>query len=152
MISYVVGFVILGLVAFFLLETVSGLAVDAHVSWQYVALKLGVTLTAAAAATVAFQFGSRLVNRSHSGKRAALELKAIGPFLADVDDEELVRRAKISFVERMFGRAWDVEPGTDSKSNGDNGDAAGSATRCWTSLGDSFNGAGSRQRSGPPTG
>lgn len=127
MVSYAVGFVILGLVAWFLLDSVSGLAVDAKVSWQYVALKLGITVTAAAAATVAFQLGSRLVNRSHSGKRAALELKAIGPFLADVDDEELVRKAKISFVERMFGRAWDVEPGSESKSNGENGSVASSA-------------------------
>ena len=56
---------------------------------------------------VAFQFGTTALNRASTNKRVQLELGTIGTFLADVGDEEAVQEAKLAFVNRMFGRAWD---------------------------------------------
>lgn len=106
-IAYVLGFGLLVAIGGYLVHTVNGVARDDAVSWQYVALKLGLTLTAAAASGVAFQFGHQALSRSSTNKRVQLELATIGTFLADVDDEEAVKRAKLSFVDRTFGRAWD---------------------------------------------
>jgi hypothetical protein len=63
---------------------------------------------------VAFQFGSHALTRANTNKRIELELRAIGPFLADVDDEEAVKKAKIAFMGRMFGRAWDENRSAES--------------------------------------
>jgi hypothetical protein len=35
-----------------------------------------------------------------------LELRAIGPFFADIEDPEALKEAKRAFVERSFGRGW----------------------------------------------
>jgi hypothetical protein len=106
-IAYVLGFAALIALGYYLLETISDVSKDESVSWQYVALKLGLTLTAIAASGVAFQFGSHALTRAATNKRVQLELGTIGTFLADVDDDAAVQQAKVDFVNRMFGRAWE---------------------------------------------
>ncbi len=109
-VAYVLGFATLLGLGIYLIQTVSNVSKDEQVSWQYVALKLGLTATAIAVATVAFQFGGHALSRANSNKRVQLELGTIGSFLADVDDEAAVQKAKLDFVDRMFGRAWDQKP------------------------------------------
>ena len=80
-------------------------------SWQYVFLKIGLSATIIGAATVSFTLGHRFLHSSSTNKRLELELAALGPFLADVDedDEGTVRKAKLDFMERTFGRTWDAK-------------------------------------------
>jgi hypothetical protein len=104
--------IIAGFLAFlggaaFVVKTISSLKPDDNVSWQYTALKFGLTLTIVAAAVVAVRFGSDFLSKAHTAKRTELELKAIGLFLADVADADKVEQAKLAFVDRMFGRAWE---------------------------------------------
>lgn len=113
-VAYVLGFSLLVSLGFYLVTTIGSLAKDETVPWQYVGLKLGLTITAIAASGVAFQFGSHALSRANTNKRVQLELGAIGTFLADVDDEEQVKKAKVDFVNRMFGRAWDEKPESGS--------------------------------------
>lgn len=115
-IAYVLGFALLVVLAVYLIHTVAGVSKDEDVSWQYVALKLGLSITAIAASGVAFQFGSHALGRANTNKRVQLELGTIGTFLADVEDENAVKQAKVDFVTRMFGRAWD-EKGVASPSD-----------------------------------
>jgi len=122
-VAYVLGFGLLVGLAGYLIGTVADVAKDEEVSWQYVALKLGLTLTAVAAAGVAFQFGSHALTRANTNKRVQLELGTIGTFLADVEDDDAVQKAKVDFVNRMFGRAWDEVPGK-RESNNESGSVA----------------------------
>jgi hypothetical protein len=93
--------------AVFVVMTISSLKPSDDVSWQYTTLKFGLTLTIVAAAVVAVRFGSEFLSKAHTAKRTELELKAIGLFLADVADADKVEQAKLDFVDRMFGRAWE---------------------------------------------
>lgn len=42
--------------------------------------------------------------------RVQVELGTISTFLTDVDDDAAVQQAKVDFVNRMFGRAWEEKP------------------------------------------
>lgn len=77
--------------------------------WQAVALKLSITAILGGVVTVAFRYAGKAIGRSTSFKRQELELRALGPFLAEVSGAEA---AKVEFVKRAFGRAWD--PGTST--------------------------------------
>ena len=114
-VAYALGFLLLVALAGYLLVTVADVSRNDEVSWQYVALKLGLTLSAVAASGVAFQFGSHALSRASTNKRVQLELGTIGTFLADVGDEEAVQSAKVDFVNRMFGRAWERSSHNDSE-------------------------------------
>ncbi|GHF60972.1 hypothetical protein FHX82_002721 [Amycolatopsis bartoniae] len=105
---YFLGFGILGFVAWHLIQTLGQISIISTPSWQYVSLKLGVTVTAAVAAGVSFRVASAAISRAGTNKRVQLELGTIGTFLADVNDEERVKQAKMEFVDRMFGRAWET--------------------------------------------
>lgn len=52
----------------------------------------------------------RFLHSSSTNKRLELELAALGPFLADVDEDDdgTVRKAKLAFMERAFGRTWEA--------------------------------------------
>lgn len=102
-IGYAVGVVILVCMAIDLARTLDTIKEGDAVSWQFVAIKLGLTTAAAAAAAVAIQFGSRSMGRSDASKRTELELRAIVPFLADVDPAQSAK-ARIEFVDRSFGQ------------------------------------------------
>lgn len=86
--------------------TVHNVGTDERISWQYTALKLGVTITIVAASAVAFRLGASFLSRAGNSKRMELELRAIGPFFADIEDAEALKEAKRAFVERSFGRGW----------------------------------------------
>jgi hypothetical protein len=115
-IAYIFGFAALVGLGWFLIDTLGSIKPNQSVSWQYVSLKLGVTITTIGAATVAFQLGYRFIQRSSTNKRVELELRAINTFLADLGDTAEVKKAKLDFVERMFGRAWE---GQDSGAGDD---------------------------------
>ncbi|WP_134738512.1 hypothetical protein [Nocardioides sp. 503] len=100
----ILGFLTLALGVWLIVRTVSKVSADEDITWQYTGLKLGVTLTIVAASAVAFRLGGVFLSRSSSNKRMELELRAIGPFFADIDDEDAVRDAKKAFVERSFGQ------------------------------------------------
>jgi hypothetical protein len=101
----VLGFITLAIGIGLVVKTVSSVTADERITWQYTALKLGITLTIVAASAVAFRLGGTFLSRSSANKRTELELRAIGPFFADIDDEVAVRDAKKAFVERSFGQA-----------------------------------------------
>lgn len=103
--SFALG-TVLFIVAFCILtNSVQAISPDTHATWQWVSLKLGLTLTIGAAASFLMALGNRFYRDSTNSKRVELELRAIGPFLADVD-EEAARETKVKFADRMFGHAW----------------------------------------------
>ena len=75
----------------------------ANVTWQWLAAKLSVGAIIGAGSTVAFSLGGRFIKSSSSMKRRELELRAIIPFLAEVDAEK-AEDAKLAFLDRTFGR------------------------------------------------
>lgn len=102
----VLGFIALAIGLAFIGWTLHSVGADEKISWQYTTLKLGVTITIVAASAVAFRLGGIFLSRSSANKRMELELRAIGPFFADIEDEAAVRDAKKAFVERSFGQGW----------------------------------------------
>ncbi|WP_409463260.1 hypothetical protein [Amycolatopsis sp. GA6-003] len=120
-VAYVAGFGALLWLAVYLVNTIAAISSNFSPTWQYVALKLGLTVTAAVAAGVAFQFGSNALSRAGTNKRVQLELGTIGTFLSDVGDEDKVEKAKLDFVDRTFGRAWEPASKRDAEKASDNG-------------------------------
>lgn len=113
------GFLTLAIGLAVIVRTLSHLGFEQKISWQYTALKLGVTLTIIAASAVAFRLGGMFIARSGSSKRLELELRAIGPFFADIDDPEALKEAKRAFVERSFGHGWGEKPASTQAPDGD---------------------------------
>lgn len=105
LVAYGLGIGLLIGVGIYLLLTVGDVERDSEVSWQYITLKIGLTVTVVAASTVLFQVGRQALRQANDNKKTELELRAIGPFLADVDDESAARDAKIAFIQRSFGRS-----------------------------------------------
>jgi hypothetical protein len=99
--------------------TLSQVGADEPISWQYTTLKLGVTITIVATSAVAFRLGAIFLSRSGTSKRMELELRAIGPFFADIEDPEALKEAKRAFVERSFGRGWGEKPSDGQPANSD---------------------------------
>lgn len=79
---------------------------QAGLSWPQVALKLGLTTGIGGIAAVAFRFGGQALARATSFKRQELELRALTPFLQDVEGSD---EAKLDFVRQAFGQAWQTE-------------------------------------------
>lgn len=111
--SNILGFITLGVGIGLIVRTLSKVTANEHITWQYTTLKLGITLTIIAASAVAFRLGGTFLSRSSANKRMELELRAIGPFFADIDDAIAVRDAKKAFVERSFGQGWSTERQSD---------------------------------------
>lgn len=106
--AYGIGILLLVGAAAFLFFTILGVGPTDDVSWEWVSLKLGIAVTALGASTIAIRLGGRFINNSAINKRVELELRAIGPFLADVGDgKSAVGQAKLLFVQRAFGRTWE---------------------------------------------
>jgi len=80
--------------------------------WETVVLKLALTAAAGSIAAVAFRFGGQATRRATSFKRQELELRALQPFLKDVEGAD---SAKTSFLERAFGHAWTESTGGKSE-------------------------------------
>lgn len=106
--AYGIGILLLVGAATFLFFTILGVGPTDAVSWEWVSLKLGIAVTAIGASTIAIRLGGRFIHNSAINKRVELELRAIGPFLADVGDgTSAVGQAKLLFVQRAFGRTWE---------------------------------------------
>lgn len=112
LVAYGIGFAALFSAAGVLAWIVHGLSMNQTMSWQFVALKAGLGATIIGGASVAFSLGRRLLQRADDNKRIELELRALGPFLADVDYQK-VQEAKLDFAKRRFG----VSSETDRESN-----------------------------------
>lgn len=111
--AFVVGILaILGAGAY-LLWAMSSLGPEQNATWQWVTMKFGVTATIVGGASVAIALGNKFLRNASGNKRVELELRAIGPFLADVDDDEAARKVKLDFVDRVFGHAWET-PANDA--------------------------------------
>lgn len=78
---------------------------DTNSAWEAVYLKSGIIGLCAGGATVAFTLGSRSLRQVNSFKRMELELRAIGPFLANVPETDMAE-SKTEFLARAFGHAW----------------------------------------------
>lgn len=113
------GFVALAIGLGVIAWTLHSVGINDEVSWQYTTLKLGVTVTIVAASAVAFRLGSLFLSRSSTSKRMELELRAIGPFFADIEDEAALMEAKKAFVERSFGRGWGDKSKADKSASGE---------------------------------
>ena len=98
------GGLVAGLIVY--LCTVGGVSVS-KLNWEEITLKFGFSAAIVGGATIAFSLGRRSLKLSSTYKRMELELRAIGPFLADVDDSDATKK---SFIDRSFGRSWDSEP------------------------------------------
>lgn len=74
-----------------------------EVSWQWTALKLSVAALISIGATICITFAKKFLDQSTAAKQTELELRAIHPFLADLDDKEMADKTKVEFIERTFG-------------------------------------------------
>jgi hypothetical protein len=79
----------------------------ANLSWKEVTLKLGFTAAVLGGSAIAFQLGKKSLKDSNAYKRVELELRAIGPFLADVENADEV---KTEYIKKSFGKSWDQVP------------------------------------------
>lgn len=87
-----------GLVVY--LNVFGGLSLE-KLSWEAITLKFGFSAAIVGGAAIAFKLGSRSFKLSSTYKRTELELRAIGPFLADVAESD---QTKKDFIERSFGQ------------------------------------------------
>lgn len=106
LIAYALGFGALTLGAYAVIKTFKDIAPDDEISWQYATLKLGLTVSALAAAVVAFRLGSHLLAQAATSKRFELELKAIGPLFSKDSEQATLESVKKDLVERSFGHGW----------------------------------------------
>lgn len=85
-----------------LILALRSIGADDSITWQYAVLKIGATATIVGASAVAFRLGGKFLAESSANKRMELELRAIGPFFADVEDPAVLQGVKKAFVERAF--------------------------------------------------
>lgn len=100
---------------------ITSFGVQEELSWPWLTLKVGLTLALGGLATVLFRYGQQSLQTSRSYKRIELELRAIGPFLSGISDGALADAAKIAFLKRTFGKAWE---GNKRESNASQPDGA----------------------------
>lgn len=104
--SYLVGFAALATGIWLVVQAVGDIKPTDDVSWQFTAVKLGLTATAVFAAVVAFRLGSHLLAEASTAKRFELELKAVGPLFPTEEEQETLRAVKKDLIERSFGQGW----------------------------------------------
>ncbi|MBT9607749.1 hypothetical protein [Microbacterium sp.] len=112
---YLLGFALLVLAAVPLIWLIfeGSKTSGGDVNWTTIITRLGIGVLAGSAATVAIRLGSRLINNANAIKRMELELRAIGPFLANVSEKPKVDDAFIELVGKAFGNTY-----ADTKSTG----------------------------------
>lgn len=108
-------------IAWLTIVAITSFGVQEELSWPWLTLKVGLTLALGGLATVLFRYGQQSLQTSRSYKRIELELRAIGPFLSDISDGALADAAKIAFLKRTFGKAWE---GNKRESNASQPDGA----------------------------
>ncbi|HKV99996.1 MAG TPA: hypothetical protein VJN96_09230 [Vicinamibacterales bacterium] len=72
-------------------------------SWPHFAGRLALTLTAGAFVAYSAAQGDRFVESERRNRKLALELEALGPFLAPLPDE-MRQKFRLELGDRMFGR------------------------------------------------
>lgn len=93
-----------------------------EVSWNRILIRGAIGVLAGSAAAVLIRLGGRFVNSANQSKRMELELKAIGPFLANVKDNTQVDKAKIDLIGRSFGKTYGIANQGKSASEGSSRD------------------------------
>lgn len=81
-----------------------GLDVKVVPQWGLIAVRVAIGILAGSAATVVIRLGARLISDANASKRMELELRSVGPFLANVVDPAEVDAARIALVARAFGQ------------------------------------------------
>lgn len=84
-------------------------------NWNWIALKISLTLALGGVATVLIRRGQHSQATARDYKRTELELRAIGPFLSDIETRTVAEEAKVDFLKRTFGRSAEG----NGKTNGD---------------------------------
>ncbi|WP_435746007.1 hypothetical protein [Microbacterium sp. PMB16] len=92
---------------------------DGTVDWTAIITRAAIGILAGSAATVAIRLGSRLINNANAIKRMELELRAIGPFLANVSEKPKVDDAFIELVGKAFGNTYAETTSTGGKDSTD---------------------------------
>lgn len=92
---------------------------DGAVNWTALITRVAIGILAGSAATVAIRLGSRLINNANAIKRMELELRAIGPFLANVSEKPKVDDAFIELVGKAFGNTYAETSSTGGKDSTD---------------------------------
>jgi len=90
------------------------------VDWTAIVIRLAVGVLAGSAATIAIRLGGRLIGNANAVKRMELELRAIGPFLANVADKPKVDDAFVDLVTKAFGNAYVGPPSASKDSHDEN--------------------------------
>ena len=121
--DYLAGMIFMGLgvfllviAGFVLFNSFSTVTPDTSITWQWTALKVSATLLITAGATFAFKFSQNFLNSASRTKRSDLELRAIHPFLATLDNKELSDATKVEFINRSFGQP--EAPGSSNSKEG----------------------------------
>jgi hypothetical protein len=109
-IAFTLGWVTLATGAFLTYHAVSEIGPNESVSWQWASLKLGLTSSAVILAGASFTLAKRFLANSAVNKRVELEIRAIVPFLKDIEAPDLARAIKAKFADRTFGHAWGTMP------------------------------------------
>jgi hypothetical protein len=86
-------------------------------NWTWLSLKLALSLALGGVATILIRRGQHSQETSRAYKRTELELRAIGPYLSDIKDRKVAEEAKVAFLQRTFGRAWDDHRGAAQAEN-----------------------------------
>lgn len=89
------------------------------INWTPIVVRLAIGVLAGSAATVAIRLGSRFISNANSAKRMELELRAIGPFLANVSVPDKVDDAHIELVSKAFGKTYGETGGRTAKEASD---------------------------------
>ncbi|MFS0735291.1 hypothetical protein ABC304_07650 [Microbacterium sp. 1P10UB] len=92
---------------------------DGAVNWTAIITRVAIGILAGSAATVAIRLGSRLINNANAIKRMELELRAIGPFLANVSEKPKVDDAFIELVGKAFGNTYAETTSTGGRESTD---------------------------------
>lgn len=118
---YGIGFFLLALAAIPLVWLIfdGSKSTDGVVNWTAIITRLSIGVLAGSAATVAIRLGGRLINNANAIKRMELELRAIGPFLANVAEKPKVDDAFIELVGKAFGNTYADTASTGGKESSD---------------------------------
>lgn len=110
-------------------------------NWTWLSLKLALSLALGGVATILIRRGQHSQTTSRAYKRTELELRAIGPYLSDIEDRKVAEEAKVAFLQRTFGRAWDDHRGS-TQTEGIDGDHVKRVLEAVSALADKLPKAG----------
>lgn len=83
-------------------------------NWNWLSLKISLALALGGVATILIRKGQQSIATARNYKRTELELRAIGPFLSDIETRSMAEEAKVDFLKRTFGRTEVNSQGEDT--------------------------------------